>query len=680
MSKNTLRNIIVWSLLAVPFVPFLVSGSFFFPYITTKAFVFRILVEVALASWVVLAFINSEYRPKRHWLNYAVLGFVALVGLADLAGVAPVRSIWSNFERMEGYVLILHVSALYLVMSSVFKEADWKKWWNISLVASLLMVGYCTLQLLGLRDITQGGVRVDGTFGNAIYLAVYLLFHIFIAGIYLGRNWAKQNLRYWYSFLIITQLIILYFTATRGTILGLLVGLILLAVLNLKNKEQVWVKKASIGLLTALVLVVLSFLAIKNTEFVSKSPVLSRFATISLSELPTQGRYYIWPMALSGIKEHPILGWGQENFNYVFQKYYNPAMHNLEPWFDRAHNVYLDWAIAGGLLTLLAYLSLYYFAFRYVWSSSAFSYLDRTLLVSLLVAYGFHNIFVFDNLGSYILFFAVLAFVASNIGNLNAKREADNYDNQVYGLILAGVVLLTSFYLAVWKPYTANRYLLNALVEVQSGQQSKSIPDFKIAYESGPTGQQEVVEQMTVHATGVLGSGISMEEKNKFFQFALVGAIEQANKLPRDARVQLITGIYLITTGQEEEGRKYLGKAIEASPKKQDLYFNLSSAYFELNRADEAMSALKTAYDLDPTYSKAKTLYLVGAIYVGRGALEQELRSKFSEQELAFDDTVLGAYAQMKRYSEARALVEMRKKLDPANSSKYDSLLSQLIQ
>jgi hypothetical protein len=52
-------------------------------------------------------------------------------------------------------------------------------------------------------------------------------------------------------------------------------------------------------------------------------------------------------MALKGIAERPVLGWGQENFNYVFNKYYNPQMFGQEEWFDRTHNVVLDWLIAG---------------------------------------------------------------------------------------------------------------------------------------------------------------------------------------------------------------------------------------------------------------------------------------------------------------------------------------------
>ena len=37
-----------------------------------------------------------------------------------------------------------------------------------------------------------------------------------------------------------------------------------------------------------------------------------------------------------------------------------------EPFFDRAHNVFLDWLIAGGIVGLLAYLSIFAAAFLYL--------------------------------------------------------------------------------------------------------------------------------------------------------------------------------------------------------------------------------------------------------------------------------------------------------------------------
>ena len=102
-------------------------------------------------------------------------------------------------------------------------------------------------------------------------------------------------------------------------------------------------------------------------------------------------------MAIKGFKERPILGWGQENFNIVFNKHYNPLM-DQEQWFDRTHNIILDWLIAAGILGALSYLSLFVAVLVLIWRRGTFTFVEKSILTGLFAAYFFHNMFVFDNL------------------------------------------------------------------------------------------------------------------------------------------------------------------------------------------------------------------------------------------------------------------------------------------
>src|SRR5690606_20701095 len=61
--KDLLRWLVYGSVFAVPFVLLYVSSFMFFPYITGKNFAFRMLVEVAFASWFLLAMIDKAWRP-----------------------------------------------------------------------------------------------------------------------------------------------------------------------------------------------------------------------------------------------------------------------------------------------------------------------------------------------------------------------------------------------------------------------------------------------------------------------------------------------------------------------------------------------------------------------------------------------------------------------------------------
>src|SRR3989344_1828958 len=98
MSNNQLRYVILAGLFIIPFVPLVVSTSLFFPFITGKAFVFRILVEIIFACYLVLAVREAEYRPKFSWILGAFMAFLAVMGVADFFAINSYKAFWSNFE------------------------------------------------------------------------------------------------------------------------------------------------------------------------------------------------------------------------------------------------------------------------------------------------------------------------------------------------------------------------------------------------------------------------------------------------------------------------------------------------------------------------------------------------------------------------------------------------------
>lgn len=683
MNRQILRNIVFAGLFLIPFIPFLVSSSFFFPFITTKAFTWRILIEIVFALWLILAFLDTSYRPKRSFILFVVLAFLAIIGLADIFGVAPGKSFWSNFERMEGYLALLHLGMFFVVISSVFREIDWNRWWKTSLVASFLLALYVGAQVAGLLTINQGGVRADGTFGNAIYLAVYMLFHIFIAILFLWRERKSVVLRWLYGLLIIVQVLALYYTATRGATLGLLGGLLLVAILSLRNGEDPGLKKVGTAVLLGLVVLVGGFFAIKDLDFVQNSPVLSRFSSLSLEEIKTQGRYFIWPMALEGVKERPLLGWGQENFSYVFQEHYRPEMFRLEPWFDRAHNIFLDWLIAGGVLGLVAYLALYLALLFYIWKSPkdsglqdrpVLSYSEKTILTALVVAYFFHNFFVFDHLTSYVLFFSLLAYIHSR-SETKAQDVAGRENSSLTKAILSVAVfilLVASVYFFNIKPMKGNLTLINALQSLQASTDYTATTElFQQAYSSSSLGRPEIVERMTASATAILTSSLSMEEKNSHFVFISQALGKLNEDLPNDARYRLLAGSFFSSVGLFDEALINLEEARRLIPGKQQVYFELGSLYINNSEFAKALEVFQEAFELAPDYRESRIIYLIGAIYADNRTLEEELGKELSETEEFFDDRLINAYYNRGRIEEVKRILNGRIKLDPSNQALY---------
>ncbi len=677
MNRQILKFIVFIGLFTIPFVPFLVSSSLFFPFITTKAFAWRIIVEIIFAAWAVLAVIDVNYRPKKSLTTYALLVFILVIGVSNMFGVEPVKSFWSNAERMEGYVSLLHLGMFFLVIRNFFDEIDWERWWNTSLTASFLMAVYCLFQLAGAFEIHQGGARVDGTLGNAAYLAVYMLFHVFIALYFLARS-KTTGLRITYGALALLNAFIIYESATRGTILGLLGGLLVVSILGLRSKNNPFLKKFSIGYLGVFLIIVLGFFSLRNSNFVQSSQTLSRFSHISVNELKGEGRAYVWPIALKGVVEKPLFGWGQENFNYVFNEHYSPEMFRLEPWFDRAHNIFLDWAIAGGIFGLLTYLALYYVLLRAVWKSTSLKESDKYIIVGLVAAYFFHNIFVFDHLISYVLFISLLAFADSNLEKSVQKENRKISDGGVINLLapVALVALVAFMYFVNIRPMSANATLISGLQNLNGNKATQGISDLKEAYGKARLGRPEIVEQIVSNTSKVLDSGISSEEKNDFYLFAKNAIDNQVKELEGDTRYEILAGSFYSNVGNFEEALAHLLKARDLTPTKQIIYYEIASAYINQSEFSKSLEALKSAYDLNHDNLDALTAYLVGAIYAKDKNIESQLKAELlarSPSRLT-DDRVIGAYVSAGRYAEVIQVFKSRIESNPKDSQNYINL------
>ncbi len=693
MSNNQLRYIAIAGLFFVPFIPLFVAKSLFFPFITGKAFAFRFLVEIMFAAWAALAIRDETYRPKFSWVMVSVMAFLVVMGIADILSANPFKSFWSNYERMEGFVSLLHFAAYFVVAGSLLKtQSIWNKLLATSLGASAIMAIYSFLQLAGKITINQGGVRVDGTFGNASYLGIYMVFHIFFAALLLLRfnqNWQRIVL----GVIALMDLVVLYFTATRGAILGLLGGaLITLIYLAIKADKGASIRKVATTSIIALLLLVGAFFAFKNTHFVQKSPVLSRFATLSVSDLETQGRFYVWPMAWKGFLEKPILGWGQESFNFVFNKYYDARMYTQEPWFDRTHNIVLDWLIAGGAIGLLAYLSMFGAMLYYIWKAGN-DFLpkqDKAVILGLLAAYVFHNLFVFDQIGSYILFFTLLGYVHSHTPEvatslwgkasikLRALFEKDGYE-AIFESSIA-ILLVLVMYFVNYVPWKENKNLLAVL---SSGNQSQTatLEVYKRPLASYNMGFPESLEHVS-NAAISLAFNPNADQKLKDSLFAELDKDFQIQiaKVPDDARYRLFYGLFLSRYGWYGRALEQLQQASELSPNKQTIYFEMVNNMLLNGKTLEALATAKKAYDLEPNFTEAKLIYGLTALASGDTALSNKLLGEIDRKALIFDDRYLTILVNLHKYPEVIAVIKERIEKDPGNLQHHITLTAAYLQ
>ena len=136
-----MKKLLFILILLTTLTPLVFFGKFPFPFITEKTLYFRLLVDILLVIWAIVAFKNPDYLPRKTPLNIAllVLGIVTL--LTDILGHDFQSSFWSGLERMEGFIGLFYSLIFFLIISnSLKKQQDWNTLFLVSSIVASLVV------------------------------------------------------------------------------------------------------------------------------------------------------------------------------------------------------------------------------------------------------------------------------------------------------------------------------------------------------------------------------------------------------------------------------------------------------------------------------------------------------------------------------------------------------------
>jgi hypothetical protein len=159
------------------FTPLVLSSKFFFPFVGPKSLYFFAISEIIFFLWLILIFIDARYRPKINPLLVVLSIYLFIFILASIFGVNFSYSFWSKYERMTGILMHLHLFAFFLVLSSTFKEEDFKKFFGFSIFVAILA------SWIALANLKNPTMRGGGTIGNESFLGTYLLFNVFFCAL-----------------------------------------------------------------------------------------------------------------------------------------------------------------------------------------------------------------------------------------------------------------------------------------------------------------------------------------------------------------------------------------------------------------------------------------------------------------------------------------------------------------
>ena len=167
-----------------------------FPYVVGKALWTRTLIEVAFGLWVILLLRDSSYRFPRSWTLAALGVYVLIALLATVFSVSPTRSLWSTYERMQGWVDLAHWATFVVVLVSTYRTwAHWRTLLNFNLGVGILIGVLGLTQFLDIRvfEYLQYRNRLDITLGNPTYVGGYMLVNFFIAAGFLAESFLDRS-------------------------------------------------------------------------------------------------------------------------------------------------------------------------------------------------------------------------------------------------------------------------------------------------------------------------------------------------------------------------------------------------------------------------------------------------------------------------------------------------------
>lgn len=641
-----------------------------FPYIFGKNIVFRLLVEIGLMAWLIRYMTKQAPTIRTPFSKLPFAGLFALVSVllvSNILGNNPGFSLFSNFERMEGWFGLLHVLGfLFLTLVTLTnRESYHKAFWAV-IIGSIGVLYSGAVDYLHriersivaetLRPDVLFDMRVQSTLGNAAYAGIYAVFGIVFALLLLTSAKNTRPLKWVLWGVVFGHLALLYTTITRSSWLGLFAGISVFGAVVLFKKYHpkisLFSKKFALsitlaGFATAAILL-LVFFAIKDIPAVQQHPVFGRFAAISTTETTSRSRIMVWDMSLKGFMDRPFLGYGQEGFGYVFANHYNPKLYDQEQWFDRAHNVLLDWLIAGGILGFLAYITMFLSAVYMTLRLDSLSPKTQGVLLGSLAAYLVHILFVFDTLTSYIsicLIFGYIVFETHKEKLFILRHEGVDKLRMklIVGLLCVSFAVL--FVSTVYEPSKKNYAIVALSVFMSKAPEEVLVEKFEIAFRPALFGNEEALEFMYEHTPKLfVRQDISDETKNNVVKLILNEAERVLSNDPYNPRHPYMLGMFLERLGMHSAAIKMLESAVSLSPNKQSFITGLADAYRSSGDIRTSRTLYERAYKLDERNVPVKT----ALSFILYEELEGYQKEKNKKAELELFEYIRANYAEVR--------------------------------
>ena len=462
-------------------LPFVIIQKSFYPMVYSKSLFVELVTLIISTLWV----IGKIYRKERLSLHrnviFIIFGLYALLLLiSGLNGVNPLLSFWGSMDQGTGVVFILHLFILSYIVSDIFRKIeDWYLLLCVFVSSGIIFTLAGFLSEMGVKFSSILTINMHSGFliGNSSWTGIFIAFIFFISlGLaFSGKTKFQRTIGIVGSITsffdpTLTGFIIHAEEVPRGFIglaktgsYSLIVGIsFLILYLIFRKIESLKIRKIFIGSVASLLAIGVISVAIMGIN-----PIRSLVA-----EKAGPNRLVFWDIAVEGFKEKPIIGWGGDSYQYVYAKKFDPIIttpgYAPEFWVDRAHNIYFDELVSGGIIGFVLLISLYGFI---LWGLIAVAIKNRgkegILFASIfagVVSFLIQGLMIFGNIVSWFVMGLIIAFISNfyfknnSVDTLNIekpkkiKKTEDNTKNNFISLVIV-VIFCALFTFVILKPF-----------------------------------------------------------------------------------------------------------------------------------------------------------------------------------------------------------------------------------
>lgn len=601
MKNNSIQNkfylLYLYGFFLISALHILDLPPLFFPTDWAKTIVFRTIMAILLFlfAFQLLYRRNELSLPdiKKNRVVWALIALSAVFLLASIFSTDPYFSFWGSPARAGGFVNFAFYATFAVFTFLIVRKEDWKKIWNFSIFIGIIVSALAIIQNYGLfsKIFVPVSSQPPSTIGNPIMLGTYLLLLFFIT---LSFALKEKRLAYklFYFFCLALFFYVILIAESRAAYLGLLVAA-LYFFLSYPKKIKI-IKIGIISVLIAVIGIVLySNFSGQFPKFLEKNKLFQRVEPqLSINKFLNDARFSAWKVGLQALKEKPVLGWGPENFQIGFDKYYDPSIPHLgdSNWWDKPHNAFLETAITAGIPALFIYVAFFAVLFWELEKTKRKSEdMNAKIIISgvqaALIGYWVAIFFSFDNASTYILFFTLAGFSMHLIYPNNADQNQQLPLKQTKGRGIITAILLIMLLIFLWQYNFApqqNSILINRANSLAKAQKC----DQAFALMDGAVKNHNFLDSyLRLKYVELIKACARLHPENNL-AYAKKGAelLKEALKVqPLYTRSWIFLGAFTAITAENEqnpatkqsqidETNSYFNQAYKLSPKRQEIF------------------------------------------------------------------------------------------------------------